>query len=89
MQIKFQDIKEIIDKNDPIGLLSMGAPSSEFGIETSLIFDNLKNNMNRNEIEELVINVFTKQFDKDIIKNSIPKLVQISKEIHELMENEQ
>ncbi|WP_010297827.1 DUF1871 family protein [Clostridium senegalense] len=77
----FYNIKKIIDKWDPLGLLDT-APSDEYDYETEQIFNFIKNTDNK-EIAVLankIMKVFLFFFE-DAFRNSYDECLSVAKEI--------
>ena len=69
----FTLIKNVIDKYDPIGLLSIGAPDDEYIPEVKELTPLIKKDMTEQELSTLIRDVFVKMFemtiDKDLCDN--------------------
>lgn len=59
-------IKDIIDKNDPIGLINIGAPSDEYDSETKQISNGLDKCNSEEDVLNMVYKIFKDSFDEDI-----------------------
>lgn len=80
---KYEIIKSVIDKNDPMNLLSMGFPYDEYSQEVSLIEAALRNKeISQTSLTNIISEIFFKQFDERL-NGSVCK--KIAKEIEELL----
>jgi hypothetical protein len=59
---KFSELREIVNNNDPTGLISMGAPIDEYEPEVKTIIVQLDNTNDENEVLDLVFSEFEKWF---------------------------
>lgn len=59
---QFNQIVNIINKDDPMGLLKLGAPNDEYYPEVSLIDRYVKPEDSVSDIRDLVYSVFVNQF---------------------------
>ncbi len=59
-------IKRIIDRYDIMNLLSIGAPSDEYDIESKMIAEQITSDMSVQEIATIVKNTFDSQFSENI-----------------------
>ncbi len=65
----YNAIKEIIDSADPINLLSIGAPDDEYDGEIQEIASGISKCNSKEEIKEVVYNVFKRNFGEEIAGN--------------------
>lgn len=63
-------IKKVIDKYDPIGLLSIGCPQNEYNVEIKDISTNICQCKNTKEIQKHIHKTFVKWFGKNIAGKS-------------------
>jgi hypothetical protein len=61
-------IKNVIDKHDPIGLLSIGAPDDEYIPEVKRLAPQIKKDMTEQELSTLIHDVFVEMFEMPIDK---------------------
>jgi hypothetical protein len=59
---RFKELRSIINEYDPIGLIDIGAPSDEYDPEVKTIIVQLKNEMTKQEVHELVYQEFQRWF---------------------------
>ena len=69
-------IKKVIDKHDPIGLLSIGAPDDEYIPEVKRLAPQIKKDMTEQEISTLIHDVFVEMFEMQIDKALCDKMAQ-------------
>lgn len=69
-------IKNVIDKYDPIGLLSMGAPDDEYIPEVKELAPLIKKDMTEQELSNLIRDVFVKMFEMTIDKDLCDNMAQ-------------
>ena len=62
---KFMELRTIINRHDPIGLLDIGAPEDEYESEVKTIIVQLDRNMTEQQIHDLVYGEFMRWFDND------------------------
>lgn len=62
-QILFKKIRRIINKYDPIKLISIGCPKDEYDPEIKLILNDLSKCKSIKEINNLVYNIFVEMFE--------------------------
>jgi len=78
----YSQLKIIVDKVDPIGLLSMGAPKNEYDQEIKSISNRLREGQTKQEIRKIVFDEFIKWFGEDTIKGREDLLKQIAENIY-------
>ena len=59
---KFMELREIINKHDPIGLIEMGAPIDEYEPEVKTILVQINDKDSLDEIHSIVYNEFIRWF---------------------------
>ena len=69
------EIKKIMIEEDPIGLISSGAPEDEYDSEVLSIARKLNENPDNGELRVFIVNLFEKQFEYQSIKEKIDTLV--------------
>ena len=69
-------IKKVIDKHDPIGLLSIGAPDDEYIPEVKRLAPQIKKDMTEQELSTLIHDVFVEMFEMPIDKALCDKMAQ-------------
>lgn len=79
--MKYAVLKRIINKYDPIHLLSLGAPEDEYDPEIKSILKRLNNEQNQGEIERIITEEFNYWFGEDIIKGNELAFKKIAREI--------
>lgn len=72
----FTLIKKVIDKHDPIGLLSIGAPDDEYIPEVKRLAPQIKKDMTVQELSTLIHDVFVEMFSEPIDKSLCDKMAQ-------------
>jgi hypothetical protein len=72
----FTLIKKVIDKHDPIGLLSIGAPDDEYIPEVKRLAPQIKKDMTVQELSTLIYDVFVEMFSEPIDKSLCDKMAQ-------------
>ena len=60
---KFLELRAIINKHDPIGLIAIPAPEDEYDSEVKTIIVQLDSNMTKDQIHDLVYNEFFRWLD--------------------------
>jgi hypothetical protein len=70
----FYELREIINKNDPIGLISMGAPEDEYEAEVKTIIVQLDRIKNKEETLDLIYSEFEKWFGNAGKKENFRKM---------------
>jgi len=87
MDIKeFSDqIKKIINAQDPIHLIAVGAPEDEYNLEVGEISHRLVNNKDGKQTRDIVREVFVEKFDEETARESAPILGTIADQIDEMM----
>lgn len=63
MKLTAQRATEILAAADPVRLISMGAPSDEYGYEARRLASKLREGMSRREVERVVWSVFESCFN--------------------------
>ena len=61
----FSIVKDIINKLDPIGLLSQGVPQDEYDEEISKIISGLRTCDNVEKTQKLIYNIFKENFGQE------------------------
>lgn len=74
-------IKNVIDKHDPMGLLSIGAPDDEYVPEVKRLAPQINKDMTEQELSALIHDVFVEMFEMTIDKALCDKMA------HEIVEN--
>ena len=89
MNIDLDKIKEIINKHDPVGLLSLGAPDNEYLPEIQSIHSLItkEKNLAIYEIEKLIKNVFEGFFNEETINQNVSSYKAIANELKESIKN--
>lgn len=64
MSDKFRIVKKYIDQMDYYALLAGGSPSDEFDLESKMISEMLQYDHSAQEIANIIVSVFNKQFDE-------------------------
>lgn len=62
---KFMELRTIVNRYDPIGLIDIGAPEDEYESEVKTIIVQLYRNMTEQQIHDLVYKEFMRWFDND------------------------
>ncbi len=78
INVNYATIKQIIDRYDIMNLLSIGAPSDEYDIESKMIAEQIASDMAVQEIANIVKNIFDSQFSENI---DISLCMDVAKEI--------
>lgn len=78
----YSQLKIIVNKVDPIGLLSMGAPTNEYDQEIKSILNRLKGGQTEQEIRKIVFEEFIKWFGEETIKGREDLLNQVAENIY-------
>lgn len=65
-KIIFKNVQDIINKNDPVGLVCGGAPDDEYHAEIGKIVSILREQSTRDGLAENIRNIFNASFGKDI-----------------------
>ena len=58
----YKQIEKVVNKYDPIGLISMGMPQDEYSPEIKELQNSIKMGQKQEEIEKIVIKIFEKWF---------------------------
>ena len=72
----FTLIKNVIDKHDPIGLLSAGCPDDEYIPEVKRLAPQIKKDMTVQELSTLIHDVFVEMFSEPIDKALCDRMAQ-------------
>lgn len=62
---QYKILREIINKADPMGLISQGAPEHEYDQEVSLILPKISKNKNNDEVANIIQDVFVNMFGEE------------------------
>lgn len=83
---KMEIIKQILNENDPMGLISVGCPDDEYTQEANLIEASMRDvgDLNDTDLSDIIANVFLKQFDEILDKTVCKK---IAREINKKLSN--
>ena len=74
-------LKEIINKYDPVGLLAMGAPEDEYDGEVEAILLLVSKEMGWEAFCEAVQSVFDKRFGSDIATKNKDKITHVAQAV--------
>ena len=69
-KIIFQNVQEIINENDPIGLVNGGAPDDEYHAEIGKIVSVLREESEREKLAQKVAAIFKVSFGEDVEVNN-------------------
>lgn len=72
-------VKSVLDKDDRMGLLALGAPKDEYEGIAQVIVDLIMKTSNMICTSEILFNVFTEEFEEDFTKEEFDD---ISREIN-------
>lgn len=61
---RYEIIKEVLDINDPMGLLALGCPTDEYSDEARLIEEKLDAAASERALNKIISDVFYSQFDE-------------------------
>ena len=86
----FQEVKDIINKYDPIGLLKMSSPVNEYDPECEMIVPKLIKANNIDEVHDMVYNTFVDMFNspEDDITGPKEDYRKLSEELYSLKVSE-
>jgi hypothetical protein len=79
---------DIINKYDPINLLSMGCPENEYDLEVATIIIQLNHEMSVEEICEVVKEDFAMWLGVSSVVNHIERYLLMATDIHEWLRTE-
>lgn len=82
---RFSELRTIINKHDPIGLLDIGAPEDEYEAEIKTIIVQLDHNMTEQQIHDLVYEEFLRWFEDDSTTGPKEAYKKLATDIHEWM----
>lgn len=82
-----EEVRRIVNKHDPIGLLKIGCPSDEYDPEIRKIMPLLMKATSREEFHDVVYHIFVQMFDKKTAGQR-KKYGKLSKDIYELRNSE-
>ena len=79
----YNNIKDIIDAWDPVGLLAMHAPLDEYDSETNQIYELLKTQPEANAdfVANCIYDIFIKSFGSDVFRKDICDCLQVANKI--------
>ncbi len=81
----YYDLREILNKEDPIGLIEIGAPDDEYDSEISTILPKLKPCISVEELQAMIHAEFVKWFDENIA-GPLERYRRIAKQVKALKE---
>lgn len=66
--MNYNDLREIVNKHDPVFFIKVGAPEDEYDLETGRIFVALQNkNMDEDELTEVIKKIFIEAIDEGVV----------------------
>ena len=70
----YEQVLNILNEHDPMGLISMGAPEDEYVGEAKKIYDSMGEECDLSTLSDTVFSVFRKSFSYDHEKSLIPDI---------------
>lgn len=69
---EIEDVKKIVNKHDPMNLISSGAPDDEYNMEVSQILGILEKDsgVKKMELSESIKSIFISTFDESTVSHS-------------------
>ncbi len=85
-KLSHEDIKEVINRHDPEGLLALGAPQDEYGGEIQSTYDTICRNdfevlLAPGHLETAILKIFDHYFGPRDIKPWLPRYHAIAEEL--------
>jgi hypothetical protein len=77
-------VKKCVDEWDPYCLLRIGCPEDEFDIESSMITEMISNDSTFEDINQIVSDVFSRQFEAYLFQPH--QCTEVSKKIYKLIQ---
>lgn len=81
----FNELRTIINRHDPIGLIDLGAPEDEYESEVKTIIVQLDKEMTEKQIHDLVYTEFLRWFDDASTAGSKDAYKELSNDIYKWM----
>lgn len=66
-EMTYEKVKSVINKFDPIGLISGGAPEDEYDSQIKKIVSLIQKNAETDNLTEEIYNIFTQSFGKQSV----------------------
>lgn len=82
---RFSELRTIINRHDPIGLLDRGAPEDEYEAEVKTIIVQLDYDMTEQEVHDLIHQEFLRWFDDESIAGPKEDYKELATDIHDWM----
>ncbi len=79
-------VKKIVDTEDPLRLIEMGAPTDEYSLEIGEIAFRIVNKNVDKRIQDIVLDVFKEKFDEETVQNYQKSLETVGRKIEELLQ---
>ena len=73
-KIMQRDLKSVIDKHDPMGLLAMGCPDDEYKPEIDRLAARIRDDMTEPELSTVIYDLFLEMFSQPISKDLCDKM---------------
>ena len=80
---RFTELRTIINKHDPIGLLSIGAPEDEYESEVKTILVQLDTAMTEQQVHDLIYQEFIRWFNDESTAGSKENYSGLAKDIYD------
>ena len=81
--IRFKDLKSIINRHDPIGLIDIGAPEYEYEPEVKTIIVQLRKDMTEQQVHDLIYQEFLRWFEDESTVGPKETYKELATDIHE------
>ena len=82
---RFSELRTIINRHDPIGLLDIGAPGDEYEAEVKTIIVQLDHDMTEQQIHDLIYHEFLRWFEDESTAGPKEAYKELATDIHEWM----
>jgi len=82
---RFSELRTIINRHDPIGLLDLGAPEDEYEPEAKTIIVQLDQSMTEKQIHNLIYREFLRWFEDESTAGPKEAYKELATEVHEWM----
>jgi hypothetical protein len=80
---KFMELRTIINRHDPIGLLDIGAPDDEYESEVKTIIVQLDSDLTEQQVHDLVYQEFLRWFDDESTAGPKDAYEDLAKDIYD------
>lgn len=94
IKISSKQIKEIVNRHDPVGLIGDGFPPGEYAGEIKTIYDTISQNeldelLTKDQLEEALKKIFARSFTPGIVDSNLSAYKAIADDILKLISSEE